>query len=218
MRQERIEADYVTVPAQNATGGAILSTRDTVTFGFGLEQVDEDHALRAAQAQPELPGPDHGRHRRLRRSSASSGPLANSTATPADPIEVDVTAFDDRGDLKTGQPPTPTARWVGFGPGVPAPVPLHAAEVQGRQAPVKLHRRGGGQGRQQVRPATCMVNVPRHRRPGALAGAGQQADALGLRRSSGRRFFVRQRRLPQRPALVLVRMAAQRLRDRRRHR
>ena len=40
LRQERIEADYTTTPAQNATGGAIISTRDSVTFGFGLEQVD----------------------------------------------------------------------------------------------------------------------------------------------------------------------------------
>ena len=40
VRQERIEADYTTDPAQNATGGAIISTRDSVTFGFGLEQVD----------------------------------------------------------------------------------------------------------------------------------------------------------------------------------
>ena len=42
LRQERIEADYATDPAQNATGGAIISTRDAVTFGFGLEQVDAD--------------------------------------------------------------------------------------------------------------------------------------------------------------------------------
>ena len=100
VRQERIEADYTTTPAQNATGGAILSTRDSVTFGFGLEQVD-------AATRSEL----------LKRSltylvpttadtvaptiAGFKWPLANSTATPADPIEVDVTAFDDRGDLKT---------------------------------------------------------------------------------------------------------------------
>ena len=62
LRAERVEADYATTPAQNATGGAIISTRDTVTFGFGLEQVDPTHPRRAAQAQPELPGADHGRH------------------------------------------------------------------------------------------------------------------------------------------------------------
>jgi zinc carboxypeptidase/Big-like domain-containing protein len=99
LRAERIEADFSTTPAQNATGGAIISTRDSVTFGFGLEQVDPD-------ARSEL----------LKRSLdylvpktadtvaptivGYKWPLANSTATPADPIEVDVTAYDDRGDLK----------------------------------------------------------------------------------------------------------------------
>ena len=33
------------------TGGAIISTRDAVTFGFGLEQVDRGHAQRARQAR-----------------------------------------------------------------------------------------------------------------------------------------------------------------------
>ena len=38
LRQERVELDVATPPAQ--AGGVALSTRDTVTFGFGLEQVN----------------------------------------------------------------------------------------------------------------------------------------------------------------------------------
>ena len=99
----------MTDPAQNATGGAAISTRDSVTFGFGLEQVD-------ATTRTEL----------LRRSlnylvptAADTTPPtivgykfppANSVATPRDPVEVDVTAYDNSGDmdyvrlLANGQP------------------------------------------------------------------------------------------------------------------
>ena len=99
LRQERIEADYVTDPAQNATGGAIISTRDTMTFGFGLEQVDA--ATRSELLKRSL---DY-----LVPKTADTvaptivgfkWPQPNSTATPADPIEVDVTAYDDRGDMR----------------------------------------------------------------------------------------------------------------------
>ena len=38
-RQERIEADYAGAAAGN--GGAIISTRDAVSLGFGLEQVTD---------------------------------------------------------------------------------------------------------------------------------------------------------------------------------
>ena len=41
LRLETVQADYTTTPAQTANGGAIISTRDAVTFGFGLEQVSE---------------------------------------------------------------------------------------------------------------------------------------------------------------------------------
>jgi hypothetical protein len=40
LRQETVQADYTTTPAQSNNGGAILSTRDGVIFGFGLEQTD----------------------------------------------------------------------------------------------------------------------------------------------------------------------------------
>jgi hypothetical protein len=99
LRAERIEADYTTTPAQNASGGAIVSTRDSLTFGFGLEQVDS--ATRSELLKRSLSY--------LVPTTADTTaptivgykwPPASSTATPADPIEVDVTAYDDRGDLK----------------------------------------------------------------------------------------------------------------------
>jgi hypothetical protein len=98
LRQERIEADYATEPAQNSTGGAIISTRDAVTFGFGLEQVDEAtrnelvrrsmlHLLPtdADTTAPTIVG--------------YKWPPADFVATTRDPVEVDVTAFDERGDM-----------------------------------------------------------------------------------------------------------------------
>ena len=100
LRQERIEADYATTPAQNATGGAIISTRDAVTFGFGLEQVDAATRSELLKRSLSYLRADHGRHHGRRRSSATSSRRPNSMATPADPIEVDVTAYDDRGDMK----------------------------------------------------------------------------------------------------------------------
>ena len=48
--RRRIQADYATEPAQSNNGGAIMSTRDTVTLGFGLEQVEPGHAQRAGPA------------------------------------------------------------------------------------------------------------------------------------------------------------------------
>jgi hypothetical protein len=98
LRAERVEADYTTTPAQNATGGAIISTRDSVTFGFGLEQVDAasrgellkrslDYLVPAAAdtTPPTINGFKY--------------PVDNSTATPSNPVDLEVTAFDNRGDM-----------------------------------------------------------------------------------------------------------------------
>ena len=43
-------------------GGAIISTRDSVTFGFGLEQVDATTRNELLKRSLELPAADHGRH------------------------------------------------------------------------------------------------------------------------------------------------------------
>ena len=100
LRAERIEADYATPVTYPTTGGAIISTRDSMTFGFGLEQVNAatrtellkrsfDYLLPTAAdtTPPTIDG--------------FKWPPANFTATPPDPIEADVTAYDDRGDLKS---------------------------------------------------------------------------------------------------------------------
>ena len=203
---ERIEADYTTTPAQNATGGAIISTRDSVTFGFGLEQVDtttRSELLKrslsylvpttadttaptivgfkypAANSDGDARGPDRGRRDRVRRSwrPQAGQPVRRRRARR-------VASRCSRSSSATRRRSRRSA------------------------ADGQAHRRGGRQGRQQVDPRPARQHR-RHRRPGALAGAGQQADAL---RHADRRpdAVLRQRRVPQRPALVRVRVAAQR--------
>lgn len=96
-RQERVEADYT--GQTTANGGAIISTRDSVAIGFGLEQIT-DPAVR---------------NEIVRRSLAHLLPTAADTAAPevsflrpgpgatvnaADPVEVEVEAYDARGDMK----------------------------------------------------------------------------------------------------------------------
>ena len=77
LRQETVQADYTTTPAQTANGGAIISTRDAVTFGFGLEQVDAGHAQRARQALDGAPAARRARHHRAddRRLQVPDQPL-----------------------------------------------------------------------------------------------------------------------------------------------
>ena len=62
LRQETVQADYTTTPAQTANGGAIISTRDAVTFGFGLEQVDEATRNELVKRSMAHLLPDRGRH------------------------------------------------------------------------------------------------------------------------------------------------------------
>ena len=66
------------------TGGAVISTRDSVTFGFGLEQVERGHAQRAGPAQPELPAADGGGHHAAddRRLQVPAGELHGDAARP----------------------------------------------------------------------------------------------------------------------------------------
>ena len=141
-------------------------------------------------------------------------PPANSDGDAADPVEVDVTAYDDRGDLKqvnlyadgalVGSVPvfpfqfryTPPASAVG------STVKLTAEAVD----------KAGNKSTRDL-----LINVARRRRRWSLSPVPvNQPTLVGLaaRRSDD---DLRQRRVPQRPALVLVRVAAQRHRDRRRH-
>jgi hypothetical protein len=92
LRQETVQADFNTTPAQANNGGAIISTRDGVIFGFGLEQLD-----------------DATRNEVVKRSMAYLLPTTADTTpptivgckypvrqlagTPADPVELEVTAY-----------------------------------------------------------------------------------------------------------------------------
>ena len=96
-RQERADADYTGVP--NAFGSAIISTRDSVSIGFGLEQITD------AAAREEV----------VRRAMSHLLPAAADTTAPtvtwlrpgdgatvnaADPVEIEVEGVDERGDIK----------------------------------------------------------------------------------------------------------------------
>ena len=97
LRQEQEDADYAGVP--NDLGAAIISTRDSVSVGFGLEQVTN------AGVRNEL----------VRRMMAHLLPAGADTAAPtvtwlrpgsgatvnaADPVEIEVEAVDERGDVR----------------------------------------------------------------------------------------------------------------------
>ena len=98
LRQEKIELD-VTTP-QTQAGGFALSTADTVTFGFGLEQVP-------AATRNELVARSLAHLLPTTADTTAPSPVAFKwpaadafAATPRDPVEVDVTAADERGDMK----------------------------------------------------------------------------------------------------------------------
>src|SRR4051794_30161308 len=96
-RQEQVQADYA--GATPANGGAIISTRDAVSLGFGLEQV-ADPAVReqlVGRVMAHL----------LPASADTTAPTVSwlrpgdgATVNSADPVEIEVEAVDERGDLK----------------------------------------------------------------------------------------------------------------------
>ena len=98
LRQETVQADYATDPAQTTNGGAIVSTRDAVTFGFGLEQVSEatrNELVKRSMsyllpATPDTTPPT---------IVGFKYPANLSDATPRDPVEIELTAYDERGDM-----------------------------------------------------------------------------------------------------------------------
>ena len=99
LRQERVELDFAGA-STTQTGGIALSTADTVTFGFGLEQVPaatRDELVERAMAHLLPATPDTTAPAPV----AFKWPLVDAfEATPRDPVEVDVTAADERGDMK----------------------------------------------------------------------------------------------------------------------
>ena len=147
LRQETIQADYATTPAQSNNGGAIMSTRDAVTFGFGLEQVDEatrNELVRRSMAHL-LPA---GSDTTAPTIVGFKYPPNLSDATPRDPVEIELTTYDERGDmdyvdLKVGDQADPADR------GLPVPVPLHPAGLGGRQRR-QADRRSGRRSRQHI--------------------------------------------------------------------
>ena len=99
LRQETVELDFAGA-STTQTGGIALSTADTVTFGFGLEQVPaatRDELVKRAMAHL-LPTTEDTTPP---SPVAFKWPLADGfEATPRDPVEVDVTAADESGDMK----------------------------------------------------------------------------------------------------------------------
>ena len=98
LRQEKAELDSQTTPAQTANGGVAVSTRDTVAFGFGLEQVDQStrEALVAKAFGYLLPA-----------TADTTAPVAEFTyplelkeVNAVDPVDLEVKAYDERGDIK----------------------------------------------------------------------------------------------------------------------
>jgi hypothetical protein len=97
LRQERIDADYTGV--SNANGGAIISTRDSVALGFGLEQIAStsirNEVVRRAMAHLLPTGADTAAP-----TVTWLRPGAGATVNAADPVEIEVEAVDERGDMK----------------------------------------------------------------------------------------------------------------------
>ena len=213
LRAERVEADYATPVTYTTSGGAIISTRDAVTFGFGLEQVDQ--ATRNELVARSL--------RHLLPTTADTTPPtivgfkypANfSNATPRDPVEIELTTYDERGDmdyveLKVGDTLiqrtevypfqfryTPPASAVGSTVKLTAEA-VDAAGNRATRGPVRQRALDGGAGR--------------------VAGPGRPADAG---RHPDRRLDAElcQRRVPERARAAGLRVAAQRRGDRRSHR
>jgi hypothetical protein len=98
LRAETVQADFATPVTYTTGGGSIISTRDAVTFSFGLEQADQtarNELVKRAMSYllpatadttpPTIVGYKY--------------PAALSTATINDPVEVEVTAYDERGDM-----------------------------------------------------------------------------------------------------------------------
>jgi hypothetical protein len=98
LRAERVEADYATPVTYETSGGAIISTRDAVTFGFGLEQVDQatrNELVKRSLAYLLPTTPDTTAPTIV----GFKYPTNLSTATPRDPVDIELTTFDERGDM-----------------------------------------------------------------------------------------------------------------------
>jgi hypothetical protein len=98
LRAETVQADFQTPVTYTTSGGAIISTRDAVTFSFGLEQADQTSRNELVKrAMSYL----------LPTTADTTAPTivgfkypANlSNATVNDPVEIELTTYDERGDM-----------------------------------------------------------------------------------------------------------------------
>jgi hypothetical protein len=96
-RHERVEADYAGSTTTN--GGAVISTRDSVSIGFGLEQVTDgavrNELVRRTMAHLLPAGADT-----TAPTVSWLRPGDGATVNAADPVEIEVEAVDERGDVK----------------------------------------------------------------------------------------------------------------------
>ena len=96
-RQERVEADYAAT--QTGAGGAIISTRDSVSLGFGLEQIPttgvRNELVRRMMAYLLPTGADT-----VAPTLSWLRPDEGATVNAADPVEIEVEGVDERGDMK----------------------------------------------------------------------------------------------------------------------
>jgi hypothetical protein len=96
-RQERVEADYAGQTVAN--GGAIISTRDSVSLGFGLEQI-ADGSVRAELVRRVMGHLLPATTDTVAPTVTWLRPDAGTTVNAADPVEIEVEAVDERGDVK----------------------------------------------------------------------------------------------------------------------
>ncbi|HEY6891679.1 MAG TPA: M14 family zinc carboxypeptidase [Solirubrobacter sp.] len=98
LRAETVQADFATPVTYTTSGGSIISTRDAVTFSFGLEQANEasrNELVKRAMsyllpATPDTTPPT---------IVGFKYPSNLSNATINDPVEIELTAYDERGDM-----------------------------------------------------------------------------------------------------------------------
>ena len=215
LRAERVDGDFATPLTYTTSGGAVISTRDSVALGFGLEQLSQAQRNEVVQACHDAPAADDGRHHAADDQRVQVPGRQLPSATPNDPVELELTTFDERGDMDKVDL---------YADGVyyattevyPFQFRYSAAGLRRRQdrpADRQGVRRGGQRGH--VRHAVRQRR--RGGRRGRIAAADRRPDA---RRLADRRpdAHLRQWRLPERPRVVQLRVAAQRRGDRRGHR
>ena len=197
LRQETIAGRLRHDPgAARPRGGAIISTRDAVTFGFGLEQVDASRratsCVKRAWTTCCRPRPTP----RRRRSSASSTRPTTSRRRRPTRSRSSVTAFDERGDMKQ-------VNLYANGALVGTTVPVYP--FQFRYTPpasavgqtVTLTAEAIDKAGNKSHAATCYVNVVDARRRRSQSPV--PVDTADDHRHAGRRLDadLHQRRLPQ---------------------